>query len=174
MWVMRQRCATDRGEAPGGRGVASRRRTCGLWLLGTAAVAGASATVLRLRSPEVPGSWGLCPWLLLTGLPCPTCGGLRAAARLTHLDLAGALAMNGYIAVSMLALTAAWLVVAVATVRAGGRWFRAAPGWGLNARRLAGGPGSAAAFALAFGWWAAGLLAFGALRLIPSLQLPLP
>ncbi|MFY0405780.1 DUF2752 domain-containing protein [Solicola sp. PLA-1-18] len=59
------------------------------------AAAGASAVVaLRLRDPHSHGSWGLCPFQALTGLPCPGCGGLRAVNDLTHLDLVGALSSN--------------------------------------------------------------------------------
>jgi hypothetical protein len=32
----------------------------------------------------VPGAWGWCPFLVLTGRPCPLCGGLRAVHDLAH------------------------------------------------------------------------------------------
>jgi hypothetical protein len=35
-----------------------------------------------------------CPFKIITGLPCPTCGGIRAFIHLAHLDPAGALVMN--------------------------------------------------------------------------------
>src|SRR5690348_11769718 len=49
---------------------------------------------LHLRDPHQPGSWGFCPWLVLTGLDCPGCGGLRAVNDLTNGDLVGAASSN--------------------------------------------------------------------------------
>ncbi|HJR90365.1 MAG TPA: DUF2752 domain-containing protein [Aeromicrobium sp.] len=49
------------------------------------------------------GSYGFCPFLLLTGQPCPGCGGLRAMNNLTHGDLVGALSSNA-MAVVLLAV----------------------------------------------------------------------
>ena len=52
-------------------------------------VSSCAATIaLRLRDPHDSGSWGYCPWKLLTGLDCPGCGALRAVNDLTHGDLA--------------------------------------------------------------------------------------
>jgi hypothetical protein len=39
---------------------------------------------VALRDPHVPGAWGFCPFLALTGRPCPLCGGLRAVYDLAH------------------------------------------------------------------------------------------
>jgi hypothetical protein len=58
-----------------------------------AGVLGASV-VLHLRDPHRSGSWGFCPWLVLTGTSCPGCGGLRAVNDLTHGDLGAALSSN--------------------------------------------------------------------------------
>src|SRR6185503_10244088 len=49
---------------------------------------------LHLRDPHRPGSWGFCPWLLLTGTQCPGCGGLRAVNDLTRGDIAAAASSN--------------------------------------------------------------------------------
>jgi hypothetical protein len=57
------------------------------------AVLGASV-LLHVRDPHQAGSWGVCPWLLLTGQYCPGCGGLRAVNDLTHGDLAAAASSN--------------------------------------------------------------------------------
>jgi hypothetical protein len=57
------------------------------------AVLGASA-LLHLRDPHRSGSWGFCPWLLLTGTYCPGCGGLRAVHDLTDLDVRAAASSN--------------------------------------------------------------------------------
>lgn len=58
-----------------------------------AAVLGASV-LLHLRDPHRTGSWGYCPWLLLTGTYCPGCGGLRAVNDLTNGDVAAAASSN--------------------------------------------------------------------------------
>lgn len=58
-----------------------------------AALLGASV-LLHLRDPHRHGSWGYCPWLMLTGTYCPGCGGLRAVNDLTNGDIAGAASSN--------------------------------------------------------------------------------
>lgn len=197
MWLMWHRGAGARDKSPRVRRSTPPGRASLAWLLGSGAVAGASVVALRVRPPEEPGSWGFCPWLLVTGRPCPTCGGLRAIARLTHLDVAGALAMNAYVAVSASVLVVAWLAAALALVRSRSRRDRRASvsdvsradsrapvdvGWRPQGSSVTGsgvdvGPGGtrmAVRMTLALGWWAAGLLAFGALRLIPALRLPVP
>ena len=60
----------------------------------TATVVLGWTAALRLRDPHVAGSWGSCPFLALTGLPCPVCGGLRAVNSLTHGDVVAALSSN--------------------------------------------------------------------------------
>lgn len=57
------------------------------------ALLGASV-LLHLRDPHRPGSWGFCPWLVLTGTYCPGCGGLRAVNDLTRGDLRAAASSN--------------------------------------------------------------------------------
>jgi hypothetical protein len=64
-------------------------------LLATAAVG-----VLHLDQLGIP----VCVFKLLTGLPCPTCGGTRALGRLFALDLAGAFAMNPLVAAGAILL----------------------------------------------------------------------
>jgi len=61
-------------------------------VVGVAGVA--AATLLHVRDPSVDGSYGSCPFLELTGRPCPGCGGLRAVSALTHGDVVGALSSN--------------------------------------------------------------------------------
>jgi hypothetical protein len=53
-----------------------------------------ASVALHLRDPHQAGSWGVCPWLLLTGTYCPGCGGLRAVNDLTHGDIASAASSN--------------------------------------------------------------------------------
>ncbi|MEO7350331.1 MAG: DUF2752 domain-containing protein [Marmoricola sp.] len=60
----------------------------------TAGVIGGLTIALHFRDPHSSGSWGGCPWLALTGLYCPGCGGLRAVNDLTNGDLLGAASSN--------------------------------------------------------------------------------
>ena len=63
--------------------------------------------LLHVRDPHDSGSWGYCPWLMLTGTYCPACGGLRAVNDLTRGDVAGAASSN-LVFVASLPLLAAW------------------------------------------------------------------
>lgn len=66
-------------------------------------------TLLRFRDPHGSGTYGYCPSLLLTGHPCPGCGGLRAVNNLMHGDVAAAVSSN-VLAVALVAVLAvAWL-----------------------------------------------------------------
>ncbi len=66
--------------------------------------------LLHLRDPHASGSYGFCPFLLVTGEPCPGCGGLRAMNDLTHGDIVGALSSNAMAVVLLVVMSAAWLV----------------------------------------------------------------
>src|SRR5262245_39527865 len=70
----------------------TRRR--GWWFGAVAIVAGAVALVLFFFPPDRYWFYPRCVFHSLTGLDCPGCGGLRAAHRLLHGDLAGAFAFN--------------------------------------------------------------------------------
>ena len=52
------------------------------------------SVALHLRDPHESGSWGYCPWLLVTGTYCPGCGGLRAVNDLTRGDVMAAASSN--------------------------------------------------------------------------------
>lgn len=91
--------AAHTGRAP------ARRVTWPLVLAG--AVLGVSV-LLHLRDPHQSGSWGFCPWLLLTGTYCPGCGGLRAVNDLTHGDLRAAASSNLLFVASLPFLVAWW------------------------------------------------------------------
>jgi len=52
------------------------------------------SVALHFRDPHESGSWGFCPWLVLTGTYCPGCGGLRAVNDLTRGDVAAAASSN--------------------------------------------------------------------------------
>lgn len=77
-------------------------------LLGGAGAA--SLALLHVRDPHDSGSYGYCPFLLLTGHPCPGCGGLRAMNDLTHGDVVGALSSNVMAVVLLGLLIGAWVV----------------------------------------------------------------
>jgi len=75
---------------------------------------------IGLAAAAVVGLLGLdrlpitvCMFKGLTGLPCPTCGSTRAAARLFDLDLPGAMAMNP-LAALVAVVIAAWAVADLA------------------------------------------------------------
>lgn len=120
---------------------------------GPVAVAGAGAAfgaALLVHDPHEQWSWGGCPFLLLTGVPCPGCGGLRAAADLLHGHLAEAVSSNLYAVVTAVAVLLgllSWTGCAVAGLR---------PAWGAHSERVG-------------CLWLAGLLLFGVLRLLPPL-----
>lgn len=74
----------------------------GSWALplGYSAVLAAGAVALLVRDPHVPGSWGVCPSVLL-GFACPGCGGLRGTSELLRGDLAAAWAYNPLVVVGV-------------------------------------------------------------------------
>ncbi len=108
-----------------------------------------ASVALHLRDPHGQGSWGFCPWLLLTGTYCPGCGGLRAVNDLTNGDVAAAVSSN--------------LMVVAAVPLAAGLWLRnLSHRWRGLRRPLPPGRVNAA--------WAVGsllLLAFWVLRNLP-------
>jgi len=76
-------------------------------VVGVAGVA--AATLLHVRDPSVDGAYGSCPFLELTGRPCPGCGGLRAVSALTHGDVVGALSSNLLAVGLVVILIVAWV-----------------------------------------------------------------
>lgn len=54
----------------------------------------AALTALHFHDPHRSGSWGYCPFLAITGHPCPLCGGLRAMNDLTRGRVGDALLSN--------------------------------------------------------------------------------
>lgn len=61
---------------------------------GAALTAGAAVAFVGVVDPNVPGHYPTCPFLMLTGLYCPGCGGLRAVYALAHGDPVTALGLN--------------------------------------------------------------------------------
>jgi hypothetical protein len=121
-----------------------RRRLSGPVLVAGAVLA--ASVLLHVRDPHRSGSWGVCPWLLLTGSYCPGCGGLRAVNDLTHGDVAGAASSNLLLVTALPFVLTAW-----------GRWLL--DSWHGTVRRVSGGRVTATAAVLA-----AAVLAFWVLR----------
>lgn len=98
------------------------------WLLPIAvtAIVGASSLALLVRDPHRPGSYGVCPSVLL-GFACPGCGGLRGTSELLHGNVAVAWAYNPLVVVAAplgVALVVRWFLDA-----ARGRPPWAPPSW---------------------------------------------
>jgi len=53
-----------------------------------------AAGLLHLHDPHDSGAYGFCPFLLMTGRPCPGCGGLRAINDLTRFEVGAAVSSN--------------------------------------------------------------------------------
>jgi hypothetical protein len=66
--------------------------------------------LLHVHDPHQSGSYGFCPFLLLTGQPCPGCGGLRAMNNLTNGDAVGAISSNAMAVVLLVVMGGAWVV----------------------------------------------------------------
>lgn len=124
----------------------------------TWAVLAGGTTVLALRSPHVPGSYGVCPLYALTGLYCAGCGVLRATHDLAQLDLASAWSMNPVwvLAVPVIVLLLGWWT-----------WQRA-----LDVRALRAGRRRPARAAISPVWAyvaLAGIVAYSVVRNVPAL-----
>lgn len=73
----------------------------GVVLLGTVAVGAVD--------PHQAGHYPTCPFLAITGLYCPFCGGLRAVHDLTRLDVIGALDRNPLVVIALPLVLWAWV-----------------------------------------------------------------
>lgn len=69
-----------------------------------------AAVLLHLHDPHESGSYGYCPFLQLTGKPCPGCGGLRAVNDLTRGDFIGAISSNALAVALVVALAVVWVL----------------------------------------------------------------
>ncbi len=85
---------------------------------------GVVALALLLLVPLVPalatGGLPPCFFRRLTGVPCPTCGGTRAAIALAHGDLAGALAVNPLVTLGLGLLVVGGLLDGALALAGGG------------------------------------------------------
>jgi hypothetical protein len=76
----------------------------------------AALVALSPLAPRVAAALPACPFKLLTGLPCPTCGATRAALALARFDLAAAFAVSPLAAGGWTLLVAGGLVAGVASL----------------------------------------------------------
>jgi hypothetical protein len=67
-----------------------------------------ASVLLHVRDPHRGGSWGYCPWLVLTGTYCPGCGGLRAVNDLTNGDVGAAASSNLLFVASLPVVALVW------------------------------------------------------------------
>jgi hypothetical protein len=91
------------------------------------ATGAAAVAAVVIHDPHVAGSWGVCPILSVTGMYCPTCGGLRAVDDLAHGRLVAAVDTNvlvvGVVAHSVV-VWGAWAVAGLRRTRFPyERWF---------------------------------------------------
>ena len=68
----------------------------------------AAFALLRIRDPHA-SAYLTCPFHAVTGMWCPLCGGLRAAADLTHGDILASLSSNVLVAPALVVAVLAWL-----------------------------------------------------------------
>lgn len=83
---------------------------------------------LLVVDPNQPGSYGVCPFRLLTGLDCPGCGTLRSLHAMLGGDLWRAIDHNLLTVVLLPVLVAVWLRW-LASSRSGRAQLPAAPAW---------------------------------------------
>lgn len=132
--------ATESDSGPVAETASRARRLVGPLSLAGVCLAGAVA--LHARDPHESGSWGYCPFLVVTGHACPGCGGLRAVNDLTHFDLVSAASSNLLFVASLPLIAFFWL-----------RWVKAAwtgvppKGAGIGAR------GTALILTVLLGFW---------------------
>ena len=98
------------------------------WVAPAAVAAGALAgcAVLVAADPGVPGRYGVCPFLAVTGRWCPLCGSLRAVHHLLTGAPTAALSSN---ALTVLALPVVVFLWAAWLGSRTGRWRLPTPTW---------------------------------------------
>ncbi|MEU4834953.1 DUF2752 domain-containing protein [Streptosporangium sp. NPDC023615] len=85
---------------------AARSRVAVPVSLGIAAAA--AVAFVAAVDPNEPGHYPPCPFLVLTGLYCPGCGGLRAVHALAHGDPPAALGLNPLVVILIPVVVALW------------------------------------------------------------------
>ncbi len=100
-------------KAPAAAGAARRVTVPAAVLAGAAAAFGYVGSV----DPHHPGHYPVCPFLAVTGLYCPACGGLRSAYAVVHGDLGGALHDNALAVAGYGVCAVLWVLWAVREAR---------------------------------------------------------
>ena len=77
--------------------------------LALAAAGAAGVAVMRVLEPSHLGFVPPCPFLAITGLWCPLCGGTRAVDALVAGDVGAALGLNLLVVLAVPILAAEWL-----------------------------------------------------------------
>ncbi|MCT2594365.1 DUF2752 domain-containing protein [Streptomyces sp. N2-109] len=85
--------------------------------VGALAAVGAAFAVVGTLDPNEPGHYPTCPFLYLTGLDCPGCGGLRTAHAVAHGDLGTALSVNVLAVAAFVAFAVYWIVWVLRALR---------------------------------------------------------
>lgn len=75
---------------------------------GALAGVGAAFAYVAAFDPRTPGHYPVCPFLSVTGLLCPGCGGLRSAYAFAHGDLGAALGANALAVVLFVLFAVFW------------------------------------------------------------------
>lgn len=111
---MADHCASAATE---GSGVARRQPEHRIALVGAALCAGALVTAVLMPTAAAAEGPVLCPFRLVTGLPCPGCGLTRSWVALAHGQVGEAFAYNWFGPVSFVAAALFTLVTVAALVR---------------------------------------------------------
>ena len=89
--------------------------------LGTALATGGAVAVatlvVHLNDPNEPGSYGICPLRLTTGLLCPFCGATRAVHAMTHGEWGQAMDLNPLVTLLTPLTVLAWGIWALRAAR---------------------------------------------------------
>jgi hypothetical protein len=88
----------------------------------------AATGLVAAVDPHEGGHYPGCPFLALTGLYCPLCGGLRAVHDLTRLDVVDALARNPLVVLALPVVMLFWFRWVRRTLTGQGR-PRSLPSW---------------------------------------------
>ncbi|MYW02743.1 DUF2752 domain-containing protein [Streptomyces sp. SID3343] len=95
----------------------------------TLALVTAATTYVGLVDPRESGHYPPCPYLWLTGLACPGCGGLRCVHALTRLDVPAALGYNALAVLMFPVIGWLWLRWTLRTARGEPRRSLSDPRW---------------------------------------------
>lgn len=87
----------------------SRRANLVLGPLSSALAVLAGTALVATVDPHQPGNYPVCPFLTVTGYPCPLCGGLRAVNSLTAGRFVDAIGSNVLVVAGMAVAAVLWV-----------------------------------------------------------------